>query len=299
MDEVFHEGVPKELLAELGQRQDGPGLLLLGAQLALGAAGGALLVVAATPAAFASGLLLSAVFQLSTFAILHECVHRTAFRSGWLNGLGAWLASLFQLMAPPLHRAFHFAHHRHTHDTALDPELGGMELMARWPRGAMWLVTMSGLPVLLARLLLLVVTALGGARFVPFVQPQRRREVWLGSLGLLALHAAFVAAALALDPRLLRLYLAVPLAHALLSLYITAEHRGLPGEGSILERTRSLDVGPGLRFLLWNMPFHAEHHAYPAVPFHALPRLRQALAPQLRHRGGLVGFHWRSGADQV
>lgn len=295
MDEAFHEGVSKELLAELGQRRDGPGLVLLGAQLALGVAGGALLVVAATPAAFAAGLLLSAVFQLSTFAILHECVHRTAFRSGWLNGLGAWLASFFQLMAPPLMRAFHFTHHRHTHDTERDPELGGLELMARWPRGVVWLGTMTGLPVLLARVLLLVVTALGGARLVPFVQPQRRREVWLGSLTLVALHAAFVAAALALEPRLLRLYLAVPLAHALLSLYVTAEHRGLPGTGSILERTRSFDVGPGLRLVLWNMPFHAEHHAYPAVPFHALPRLREALAPQLRHRSGLLALHWRGG----
>ncbi len=298
MDEAFHEGVPAELLAELRQRRDGPGLARLGAQLLLGAAGGALLVVAATPAAFAVGLVLSALFQLATFAILHECVHRTAFRTDLLCSLGAWAASFFQLMAPPLMRAFHFTHHRHTHDTALDPELGGLELMARWPRGVMWLATMSGLPVLLARLLLLVVTALGGARLVPFVQPQRRREVWLGSLGLVLLHAAFVAAALTFEPRLLRLYLAVPLAHALLSLYITAEHRGLPGTGSILERTRSLDVGPGLRFLLWNMPLHAEHHAYPAVPFHALPRLRQALAPQLRHRtGGLLALHWRGGRD--
>jgi fatty acid desaturase len=28
-----------------------------------------------------------------------------------------------------------------------------------------------------------------------------------------------------------------------------------------------------VRLFTWNMPFHAAHHAYPAVPFHALPRL--------------------------
>ena len=28
-----------------------------------------------------------------------------------------------------------------------------------------------------------------------------------------------------------------------------------------------------VHFFAWNMPYHAEHHAYPAVPFHALPRL--------------------------
>ena len=78
----------------------------------------------------------------------------------------------------------------------------------------------------------------------------------------------------AVEPRLLRLYLAVPLAHALLSIYVACEHRGLPQAGTVVERTRSFDPGPLVRWLLWNMPHHAEHHAYPAVPFHALPRLR-------------------------
>src|SRR5207244_5228595 len=33
-----------------------------------------------------------------------------------------------------------------------------------------------------------------------------------------------------------------------------------------------LTLLPG-RLFAWNMPYHAEHHAYPAVPFHALPQL--------------------------
>ena len=28
-----------------------------------------------------------------------------------------------------------------------------------------------------------------------------------------------------------------------------------------------------MKLFAWNMPYHAEHHAYPAIPFHALPRL--------------------------
>jgi fatty acid desaturase len=37
-----------------------------------------------------------------------------------------------------------------------------------------------------------------------------------------------------------------------------------------------------VRYLAWNMPFHAEHHSFPAVPFHALPRLHLRLALSLR-----------------
>ena len=40
------------------------------------------------------------------------------------------------------------------------------------------------------------------------------------------------------------------------------------------------------------MPYHAEHHAYPAVPFHALPRLHEELKSELTHQGkGLAALH--------
>jgi fatty acid desaturase len=30
------------------------------------------------------------------------------------------------------------------------------------------------------------------------------------------------------------------------------------------------------------MPYHAEHHAYPAVPFHHLAEVNRAIAPRLK-----------------
>ncbi len=40
-------------------------------------------------------------------------------------------------------------------------------------------------------------------------------------------------------------------------------------------------LGPVLRFLYWNMNYHIEHHLYPNVPFHALPKLREKIKDQL------------------
>ena len=37
-----------------------------------------------------------------------------------------------------------------------------------------------------------------------------------------------------------------------------------------------------MRFLAWNMPFHAEHHAWPSIPFHALPRTNALIRDRLR-----------------
>jgi fatty acid desaturase len=37
-----------------------------------------------------------------------------------------------------------------------------------------------------------------------------------------------------------------------------------------------------VRFLAWNMPYHAEHHAWPSVPFHKLPDLHRIARPHLK-----------------
>ena len=40
-----------------------------------------------------------------------------------------------------------------------------------------------------------------------------------------------------------------------------------------------------VHWLTWNMPYHVEHHAYPAVPFHALPRLHAIVDDEIKYRG--------------
>ena len=45
--------------------------------------------------------------------------------------------------------------------------------------------------------------------------------------------------------------------------------------------TRTILLGPLLRFFYWNMNFHIEHHMFQNVPFHALPRLHEAIKDQL------------------
>ena len=36
-----------------------------------------------------------------------------------------------------------------------------------------------------------------------------------------------------------------------------------------------------MRLLMWNMPFHTEHHLYPSIPFHRLPDAHTALRARL------------------
>ena len=64
--------------------------------------------------------------------------------------------------------------------------------------------------------------------------------------------------------------------------YLLAEHARCPHVANMLENTRTTFTTALVRLIAWNMPFHAEHHAYPAVPFHKLPRFHEIVREHLR-----------------
>lgn len=71
-----------------------------------------------------------------------------------------------------------------------------------------------------------------------------------------------------------------------------AEHGRCPPVANMLENSRTTYTNRIVRFLAWNMPYHAEHHAYPMVPFHKLPAFHQVAAPYIANTSdGYTGFH--------
>lgn len=309
MDAVFIDEplIAPERLRELQQRRNGPSARRFSAQSLAYFGSAAALVLVDDLALVIVLLLCNGVVQFGMFGMLHESCHNTVFTSRALNRLAGWVAALGQPMSPALMRAFHFEHHRHTHELARDPELGGLAVMARWPRGLMWLVTMTGSSLLVARVGWAIFAALTPAklelwdRVLPFVQPsERRRVAWEARL-LLAIHGAIIAVAILWMPALWRVYVGMLLGHVLLAWYVTCEHRGLPEQGTILERTRTTRTlrTPGVvRWLVWNMPYHAEHHAWPAVPWHALPNLHAEVREHLVHVERPLYLHIRGGRER-
>ena len=44
---------------------------------------------------------------------------------------------------------------------------------------------------------------------------------------------------------------------------------------------------------MWNMPYHAEHHAYPEIPFYSLPKLHELMNDEIIHKDKTHPlFHW-------
>lgn len=61
------------------------------------------------------------------------------------------------------------------------------------------------------------------------------------------------------------------------------QHMGLRGDVPDWRvNSYTVDLGPVLRFLYWNMNYHTEHHMYAGVPFYNLPALRRELAWDLQ-----------------
>src|ERR1700748_2108373 len=62
----------------------------------------------------------------------------------------------------------------------------------------------------------------------------------------------------------------------LLPIYGLTQHAGL-AENVLDHRLncRTVYMNPINRFLYWNMNYHVEHHMFPLVPYHALPKLHE------------------------
>ena len=45
--------------------------------------------------------------------------------------------------------------------------------------------------------------------------------------------------------------------------------------------SRTVYMNPISRFIYWNMNYHVEHHMFPMVPYHALPRLHEIMKADL------------------
>jgi fatty acid desaturase len=52
--------------------------------------------------------------------------------------------------------------------------------------------------------------------------------------------------------------------------YLLAEHTGCTQDRNGLTNTRTTLTNWLVRLLMWEMPYHAEHHLYPSIPFHRL-----------------------------
>jgi len=282
-------------LLRLQRRSDARGLRRLAGHLAAIGGTGWLYTLAlersASLALSALGALGFGFTLVTMFAGMHECVHRTAFKSQWLNDSVGWFAGLLSFYNSTFYRPYHGSHHRFTQLPGKDPELEDPK-----PTSLLrYAVELSGLTWWLGKLKTHFRLALGGTGSYPFLTPRTAPRVVRSVRWQLFAYAAAIVPSVALGrPYFVTYWLApVALAQPLLRAILLAEHTGCTENDDALTNTRTTHTLWPVRFLMWEMPYHAEHHRYPALPFFSLAGAHRSVGPQLLHvaRQGYLGVH--------
>ena len=292
MDAVGHGKIETRALTpaqlkDLSVRANLPGLIRAISHYALIALVGTLIwqvatrygAVWTTPLIIIQGYLIAFLFMA-----VHEAAHKTVFTSRRLNEALGHASSLMIVLPYEYYALFHWDHHRFTQDPDRDPELVTATIPSSVTRLA---IAYTGIVQLTNRIRLLVRRAVTGQAVAPWI-PESKQSMVVREARIYALvYLALLIASIAFSSMMLLWCWLVPLYVGQLFLrpYLYAEHTGCERTRSAYENTRTTYTDRLTKWFTWNMPFHVEHHAYPSVPFHALPKLNLIIDERIAHRG--------------
>lgn len=278
-------------LKQLMRRSDKPAILRLLVWVALVAAGimaiwftqGTWLMV---PAMFFHGVVL-----VHHFSLQHECCHYTAFKTRSLNDVVGNICGLIIMLPNRFFRYEHCDHHTFTQIKGKDTEL--IE-MPKTFSDYFWYI--SSIPYWKAKLSELWRHSRGHLtpaekRFVPL---QERATVILEARFMAGFYCVVILLSIVFQSGAAFWYwfLPVVLGEPVMRAIRMTEHVGRPMVDDMTSNTRSNHVSWPLRFLCWNMNYHAEHHYASSVPFHALPALSKKLKGYVHtEKAGYLGAH--------
>ncbi|MBM3522484.1 MAG: fatty acid desaturase [Alphaproteobacteria bacterium] len=271
----YRSEVPREDLKRLMQREDGPALRDTAIWImAFVVSGGGAIATWGTWWCVPFFVVYGVLYGSSSDSRWHECGHRTAFKTQWMNDVVYHLACFMIMREPELWRWSHARHHMDTLIVGRDPEIGAQRPIS------LLRTAMKFLGLLQAKAHFNQLFAHAAGRMLPDEKSYVPERCWpivhRTARVYLAIHGATVIAAVATGS-VLPLLLG-----GLASLYGAWFHivTGLTQHAGLAEdvldhrlNCRTVTMNPIARFLYWNMNYHVEHHMFPMVPYHRLPEL--------------------------
>ena len=281
--EWYHSDVSRKDMKELMQRYDGPAIrdtLIWFAALALSAAGGIWFwgSWACVPFFFIYGVL----YGSASDSRWHECGHGTAFRTPWMNHVVYEIASFMLMRNPVTWRWSHARHHTDTIIVGRDAEIATM----RPPALLRLLLSYVGIVGVWSSLIGILRNAIGTItpdekNYIPEAeQPKAIRAARVH----IAIYLLTIALAFYSRSWLPLMLIGLPRIYGCWHMLLTGilQHGGLADNVTDHRlNSRTVYMNPISRFLYWNMNYHVEHHMFPMVPFHALPRLHELIKHDL------------------
>ena len=147
-----------------------------------------------------------------------------------------------------------------------------------------YLFRISSIPFLMIRARDIFLFPFGFRGDVNYIHQSAWPEVRRWGRFLLAFYVALIVGSILLktDAVLWVWFIPLLIGLPLLRLYLLCEHTLCPNSDDGFANTRTTLSTPIVRFLMWNLPYHAEHHLLPNIPFHHLPEAHRHLRPHLK-----------------
>ena len=208
----------------------------------------------------------------------HESSHGTAFKSGWMNNTLYEIASFMVFRQSIVWRWSHTRHHSDTLVRGRDPEIAA----PRPPDIRKIILNMFALKSAPAELRKMIIHATGriDKEVATFLPESEYRKVFWNARIYLSIFALAIAASFVFSTLLPVLFIGLPtlVGTWLMRVYGLTQHAGL-AENVLDHRLncRTVYMNRVHRYLYWNMNYHVEHHMFPMVPYHALPKLHELI----------------------
>jgi fatty acid desaturase len=279
----YRTEVPRKVMKELMQRRDGPAVrdtIIWFALLAGSAAGG--IALWGTWWCVPFWAVYGVLYGSACDSRWHECGHGTAFRTQWMNNVVYHIASFMVVRNPVSWRWSHARHHTDTIIVGRDPEIA----CKRPPDKFRLLLGYAGILDMWEGAVTLGRNALGQLSdsekdYIP--QSEWPKAIAAARVHM-AIYAATIVVALATWSWIPLMLIGLPRLYGCWHMVMTGliQHCGL--DENVTDHrlnTRTVYMNPISRWIYWNMNYHIEHHMFPMVPYHALPKLHAVIKDDL------------------
>ena len=228
------------------------------------------------------GFLLSCFFDAA-----HECIHNNFSSSTQLNRLAGTLWLLPVLTNFSQYKCYHLEHHKHTKVSG-DPEIpiffsSIREYLSSFLRATFVAHIRTSIEMTLGQMPIYVRSE------------NTRRDIHLNTLALFLWLVCMITCTILFWRYTVLLYWCPLLFVYPIGLFtVTLEHYGCDEGSCLLSNTRSISSNFLFRSLVWNGNYHAEHHAYPSIPAHNLPRLHALIGKHFKYQeSSYILFHFK------
>ncbi len=271
--------VPRETMRKLLVRRNGPAVrdTVLWFALIFASAGATIALWGSWWAALPY-LLYAVLYGSTSDSRWHEAGHGTAFKSDWMNDALYEIASFMVMRESTVWRWSHTRHHSDTIIVGRDPEIVAPrppDLLAIF----MGVFSLQTYPNFFKSILRHAVGKMT-ADEMTFIPKSESPKIFLKARIYVGIYLAVIGLAIVTRSILPILFIGLPnfFGSWLMIIYGLTQHAGL-AENVLDHRMNCRTVKMNLinRYLYWNMNYHLEHHMFPLVPYHNLPKLHEAV----------------------